>query len=191
MQRALALSRQLEAFAVTVGRLAAWLAIPMMIIIVADVILRRYFVIGSTILQELEWHLHGALFLLCLGYAYAKGAHVRIELLHDRFSLRTKAWIELLGCLFFLIPFCIAVIKFGTDFALMSFEAAEISASQVGLAYRWVIKSVLVLGFVLLACAALSRLLRAIVFLFGPPSLAGRTGFSDETLESQVDEQRS
>ena len=115
--RLLTLADGLSALVTWVGRAAAWLAIPMMLVILADVVLRRYFVIGSVKLQELEWHLHGALFLLCLGYAYARDAHVRIELVHERFPAALKAWVELIGCAAFLLPYCGAILYFGVDYA--------------------------------------------------------------------------
>jgi len=62
------------------GRVTAWVAIILMTVIVFDVITRRFFVLGSTKLQELEWHLHAVLFLFCLGWAYLSNAHVRIDL---------------------------------------------------------------------------------------------------------------
>ena len=175
--RLLTLADGLSALVTWVGRAAAWLAVPMMLVILADVVLRRYFVVGSVKLQELEWHLHGALFLLCLGYAYARDAHVRIELVHERFPPALKAWVELIGCAAFLLPYCGAILYFGVDYAWLAFERAEVSASQTGLGARWMIKSVLVVGFALLAAAALSRLIKAAVYLFGPDAARPRTGF--------------
>lgn len=171
MKRLLRLSDALNSFVERVGRLAAWLAVVMMLVILADVVLRRYFVIGSTKLQDLEWHLHGGLFLLCLGFGYLRGAHVRIELVWERFSPRTKIIIEALGCLLFLLPYCAAILKFGFDYAQMSYANQEVSASGTGLPMRWIIKFVLVAGFGLLAMAGLATVIRAGIWLFGPPQL--------------------
>lgn len=171
MQQLLKISDALNSFVDRVGRLAAWLAVAMMLVILADVILRRYFIIGSTKLQDLEWHLHGGLFLLCLGFGYLRGAHVRIELVWERFSPRTKIIIEALGCLLFLLPYCAAILKFGFDYANMSFQSQEVSASGTGLGMRWFIKFVLVAGFGLLAMAGVATLIRAVISLFGPAEL--------------------
>lgn len=171
MERLLKFSDALNAFVDRVGRLAAWLAVAMMLVILTDVILRRYFIIGSTKLQDLEWHLHGGLFLLCLGFGYLRGAHVRIELVWERFSQRTKVAIEALGCLLFLLPYCAAILKFGFDYAEMSYLNQEVSASSTGLPMRWIIKFVLVAGFGILAMAGVATLIRALIFLFGPAHL--------------------
>ena len=61
--------------------------------------------LGSTRLQELEWHLHTALFSFWLGVAYVKNAHVRIDILVAGLKPKTKAWTELIGCFVFAIPY--------------------------------------------------------------------------------------
>ena len=155
-----------------VGVLAAWLCLPLIAIIVFDVITRRFFVLGSTKLQELEWHLHAVLFFLCIGWAYLRNAHVRIELVHERLPQRGKLWIEILGCLLFLIPYSLIVLYHGVDWWERSWAIGETSDSATGLPYRWLIKAFLPLGFVFIFLGALTVLLRKIVELFGPPELA-------------------
>lgn len=127
--------------------------------IIVDVIGRRFFNVSSVSLQELEWHFHGALFLLCLGFTYMKDAHVRVDLFRDKFSSATNRWIEVIGCLLFLLPYCAVVIYFGIDFASKAYVAGEMSATAEGLPYRWVIKSFLPVGFFLLGLAGIAILL--------------------------------
>ena len=110
-----------DRFIALVGKLAAWLVYPMMAVILFDIIMRRWFNVGSTMLQELEWHFHGAMFLLMIAWAYNKGSHVRIELVHDHLSTRKKAFVELFGCLFFLLPYVAAILYFGHDYTSMSY----------------------------------------------------------------------
>lgn len=188
----LRLAGHLERHVSVIGRGAGWLMPLLVLVIVADVVLRHWFVIGSTRLQELEWHLHGALFLLSLGYAFLRGAHVRIELVHDRLSPRAKAMVELCGLLLALLPWCAAMLWFGADYAGRALLVGEASSSPGGLPMRWIIKSVLVAGIVLLALAGFARLIRAAVFLFGPPELAQATGFArGEMATSHGEEQRT
>ncbi len=178
MNRLLSLSALLKHIAERLGRVSAWLIVLLILVIMTDVTLRHWFVIGSTKLQELEWHLHGALFLLALGWAYSRDAHVRIELASERFSARTKAWVELLGCLFFLLPYISSVIWFGIDYVGYSLEYNEASPSATGLPNRWIIKAAIPIGFLTLGMAAIARLIEAFVFLFGPDTLHDRTGFA-------------
>ncbi|MDX1710473.1 MAG: TRAP transporter small permease subunit [Rhodovibrionaceae bacterium] len=188
MHALLRLSDVLSGIVSWVGRIAAWIAIPLMVIILIDVTGRKIidiypdftntvFYLGSTKLQEMEWHLHAILFLLCLGFAYVRDSHVRIELVRDRMNPKFRVWMELLGCLAFLIPYCIVVIDFGYDFALRAFKSGEVSSALTGLSHRWIIKSFMPVGFTILAVAGISVALRCIVYLFGPPELKAASGY--------------
>ena len=160
-----------ESLVVGIGRIAAWSAVLLMIVIVFDVITRRFFVLGSTKLQDLEWHLHAILFLFCLGYAYLKDAHVRIDLVREQLSDRAKLWIELIGCLLFLIPYTIIVIYYGVDWWHRSFIQNEMAESATGLPFRWIIKAALPIAFVVLLISAVGMAFRKLVQLFAPEEL--------------------
>lgn len=161
-----------------IGKVAAWLLVALMLVIITDVTLRHWFVIGSTKLQELEWHLHGALFLLCIAWAYNTDTHVRIELFSEKWSASARAWIEVLGCSLFLLPYALIVVWFGLDYVEYSILYGESSSSPTGLSNRWVIKATIPAGFTLLALSALSKLIKAATFLFGPTELRPHCGFS-------------
>lgn len=183
-------SEALATFCSRVGMTAAMLYVPMIIIIVYDVLQRKYLdinpaftrtdwyrVFTSTRLQEMEWHLHAVLFLMCLAFAYVRDAHVRIEVVRERMGPRTRVWIELIGCMLFLVPYCYVVVLYGTEFAQRSFAILERSSAQTGLELRFIIKSFLPLGFTVLALAGASVALKCIVYLFGPPSLRQASGY--------------
>lgn len=170
------LSVGLERFVTVFGRIGCWLSVPLMLVIMFDVVTRKLNLIQgtpldgfvtSTKLQELEWHLHAALFLLCLSWAYFNDAHVRIDLVRDRFGPKTKAWVELLGCLFFLIPYATLVSLYSYEFFWRSFIIDEGSAATTGLPNRWFIKFFLFWGFLLLLLAGISMLLNRIAYLAG------------------------
>ena len=166
-----AISNFIDRLLAVIAKIAAWAGVVLIGITIFDVITRRFFVLGSTKLQEAEWHAHVILFTLLIGYTYIKDAHVRIDLVRERLSVRTQWWIELLGCLLFLIPYCVLVVYFSYDFTLRSYINQEISSSATGLTHRWIIKSFLPIGFTLLGLAGIAVVLRKIVELFGPPDL--------------------
>jgi TRAP-type mannitol/chloroaromatic compound transport system permease small subunit len=178
------ISDRLSRLVIAIGQLAKWLILPLVAVTVWDVITRKLVVLqqfqvglvgnlmNSTKLQEMEWHLHTALFALCLGFGYLHNAHVRIDIISERLASRTRAWIEFLGCLLFLIPYTGVVIYFAYDFALTSYAQGEISSALIGIPHRWIIKSVLLVGMVLALLAGVSILLRYVLVLFGPPRLA-------------------
>ncbi len=163
-----------------IAKISAWVILLMVGVTIFDVVTRRWeatqglLSLNSTQLQELEWHAHVIFFASCLGFAYLKDSHVRIDLLRERLSDQTQWWIELIGVCFFLLPFCGFVIYFASDFTLRSFGQQEVSASATGLSHRWVIKAVIPIGFAMLALSGLVILIRKVVELFGPPALARR-----------------
>lgn len=179
MDGLLRLSDRLRRLVETVGRVACWLLLPMIVATCWDVVSRKSPALrdwglaasgglaNSTILQELEWHLHTALFALCLGWAYIKNAHVRVDLIYERLAPRAKARVELLGCLLFMLPYTALVVWFAIDFVWTSFANTEASVSLIGIPYRWVIKSVLLMGLVLALLAGLAIAIRLAVYLRG------------------------
>ena len=148
------------------GRHLSWIWLILMLIIVLNVILRYGFNLGSIELEEMQWHLYSSGFLIGLSYAYLDDKHIRVDILHERFSSELKAWVELYGTLVFLIPFLVLIIYFSIPFITSSYELSEISPSPGGLPFRWLIKSMLLIGFCVLFLAVASRLTRIWQFLF-------------------------
>ena len=167
------LSRTVDPWLVKVGHWSSWLWLALMAIIVINVILRYAFGEGRIEFEEIQWHIYATGFLLGLGYALQADAHIRVDVLHERFSPTLKAWIELYGLVLLLLPFIAIVLIYSVPFVRASFEFGEVSASPGGLPYRWAIKAALPVGFALLLLAAVSRLSRLWAFLFLSPDGGG------------------
>jgi TRAP-type mannitol/chloroaromatic compound transport system permease small subunit len=179
----LRVSDGLRSFVNFVGRWAAWLIVPLIVITVFDVTARKLVwiqiwlvehlgrIFESTLLQELEWHVHTALFALVLGYGYIWNTHVRVDLVRENLSFRKKAWLELIGLTCFMIPYCLVVIWFAFIYAYDSWAIHEISASQVGLSHRWIIKSILVVGLIVAALSGVAVWLQVVIVLWGPQNI--------------------
>ena len=177
---AIRISDGLRAFVDFVGRWACWLILPLIVVTVFDVTARKMVwiqiwlvenlgrIFESTLLQELEWHFHTALFALVLGYGYIYNTHVRVDLVREHLSFRNKAWLELIGLTSFLLPYCAIMIYLAYVYAYDSFMISEISASQVGLSHRWIIKSVLVFGLVVAVISGIAVWLQVAIVLWGP-----------------------
>lgn len=180
---ALRISDALRTFVDRVGRAGSWLILPVVIITVLDATARkipkvhiwvvenvsRYF--GSTIIQELEWHFHTGLFALVLGYGFIHNTHVRVDLIRENLSLRNKAWLEFWGLSLFMMPFLGIIIWFAVDWIHTSYVLGEISASQVGLTHRWIIKSVLLAGLCVALVSGVAVWLQMVVVLWGPQDM--------------------
>src|SRR5688572_27217469 len=170
-----ALRRMLE----SVARWSAWLLMVMVAVTCFAVLARKTGIPAPlTKLQELEWHFHAALFSLWMGYGYTINANPRVDSFTENLSYRRKAWIELIGCLFFALPYCALVAYHSIDFVTQSYLLAEQSDSTVGLRFRWLIKGIYAAGLWLVVLGILSVLARVIVFLFG--------GRSEEEVNLQI-----
>lgn len=168
MDRLIALSDALAWPGRVIARGLGLLLLVLVAVILYDVIGRKFFATGSIFLQELEWHLHGAIAVLGFGHAYVRNAHVRIDVFSARMTARTRLRLEAAAIVLLLLPFMALVIWFGTDFAWRSFVRGEGSAGGLGVPHRWVIKSAVPLAGVLTSLGALSVLLRVIVALRRP-----------------------
>ena len=188
MRHLFRLQEFLARIVIGVGKISAWFSIPLMVVIIFDVVTRRFLVLGSTKLQEGEWHLHALLFLLCIGFAYLNDAHVRIDLIRERLSSRARTWIEFVGCVVFVIPYCLIVVYFAEDFVERSWAVGEASDSATGLPYRWAIKACLPIGLFVLLLSGITVLLRKIIELFGPPDLRQLLPKKEERGTEQIDQ---
>ena len=144
----------------------SWIWLLLLGVIVINVVLRYLFGEGRVELEEVQWHLYALGFLLGLSYAYSHDRHIRVDVLRARFSPHIAAWIELYGTIFLLLPFIALIIFYALPFVWSSFELAERSQAPGGLAFRWLIKAALPLGFILLLATVAARLNRVWHFLF-------------------------
>lgn len=180
MPAALRVCESLRRFVDKAGRFGAWFIMPLVLITVFDLGLRKtgefqlYLVenispvFGSTLLQELEWHSHTVLFTLVLGYGYIWNTHVRVDLVRENLAFRKKLWCEWIGLTFFFIPYLCVLVYFAGIYAYDAWAINEISASQVGLSHRWIIKSFLVAGILVAIAAGVAVWLQITFALFGP-----------------------
>ncbi len=159
-------SRAADAIIERIGTLASWLWAVLLVVIVANVVMRYAFSLGRIEFEELQWHLYSAGFLIAMSFAVNTDSHIRVDVVRARLSERVRAWIELYGLMLLLLPFVTIILIHSTPFVINSFLDGEVSSSPGGLPYRWLIKAMLLVGFGLLALAALSRLTRIWAYLF-------------------------
>lgn len=171
----------LDRIARFVGKLAGWMIIPLIAVIMFDVVTRKiditrlyfsdfsieYGYSISTILQDLQWHFHAVLLLLTFGLAYLANAHVRVDIFREMASRRGQAWIELVGLVVLAIPFLSLMIYYSFLLAELSYQQGEGSESLTGIPERWFIKSFMGTGFVVLMLAVLATVVRLAALLFG------------------------
>lgn len=164
-----ALSVRLDRLVVAAGRLASFLWLAVMGVILVSVFSRYVLAQGSIALEEMSWHLFGSATMLTLGYAAVRDDHVRVDVLRERFSLRSQAWIDLLGIVLLALPILYLMVHTLVPTAWTAWVYQERSQAPSGLPYRFIFKSILPLGIALVMVALLSRALRCTTLLFGFP----------------------
>jgi len=149
-----------DRFIRSVGKASSWLTLILVILICIDVFMRYVFSNSQEWMLELEWHLFALVFLLGGAYALQADEHVRVDVWYTHRSERTKAWINLLGTVFFLLPWCLVVIYTSYAYAENSFLINERSADPGGLPARYLIKFSITIGFVLLLIQAVMVIIK-------------------------------
>ena len=163
----LRLEQWINRFSDLLGRIAGVLLVVLLFNVFYDVIMRYLFNDVSIGMQELEWHLYATVFLLGVPYTLKVGGHVRVDLIYERLSVKTRALIDMFGTLLLLIPFCGLVAWYGIDFAMESFQLGETSGDPGGLPYRWLIKAVIPFAFAAMVISGLGLFLKSLNILLG------------------------
>jgi TRAP-type mannitol/chloroaromatic compound transport system permease small subunit len=145
-----------------IGTLVSWLTMILVIVMVLDVALRYLFSITSAVSFELEWHLFAGIFLLGAAYTLQQDRHVRVDVFYHKFSKKAQGWVNLIGTLFLLLPFCVVAFYESLSFVEASYDVRETSADPQGLPARYIIKAVIPVGFLLLGLQGISELLKSI-----------------------------
>lgn len=173
------LERTLGRYSILLGQLSAILFVLLLLNVFYDVLMRYVFNDVSIAMQELEWHLYSAIFLLGIPYGLQTGGHVRVDIIYDKLSLRAKAWVDLMGCLLLLLPFASLVGYYGVGFAYEAYALGETSGDPGGLANRWIIKAVIPFAFFSIAISGFAMLLRCINALLGNST----DGFNHDSIQ--------
>ena len=168
MTRLLELSNAIKRLLERIAFASGWLLIVLMCVTCIDVFGRKLGIpIPLTKFQELEWHLHTAVFSMWMGYNYTINAHPRVDSYTETFQYRTKAWVEFVCLLVLALPFMTVMVYHGWNFLRMSYVQGEGSENVLGLDNRWIIKGVFYAGLWLVLLGIISVLIRILAFLFG------------------------
>ncbi|MEW6133280.1 MAG: TRAP transporter small permease subunit [Pseudomonadota bacterium] len=170
MKRLLAISSLIDSLNERIGRLVMWGVLVATLVASGNALAKHFLGQGSNAWLEAQWYLFGALFLLGAGYTLKHNGHVRIDVIHQRLSDRTRAWIDLFGGLLLLLPFAGLLAWLSWPLFAESWRINEMSPDAGGLA-RWPIKLMLPLGFGLLFLQGVSETIKRIGVLRGvyPP----------------------
>ena len=166
LKRLLVLSRLIDALNERVGRLVYWLVLAAVLVSAGNAVFRYLFNLSSNAWLEIQWYLFSAVFLLCAGYTLLHNGHIRIDVVAGRLSKRAQTWIDIFGCVFFLLPMALVIMWLAWPVFMDAYMHHEVSGDAGGLV-RWPVKLLMPVGFFLLALQAVSELIKRIAFLLG------------------------
>ena len=146
----------------TTGVVCSRLSFLLVILVSSDVLLRYIFNFSSASLYELEWHIFALIFLFGSVYTFYIGEHVRVDVFYNKLSKKNKKIIDLLGNVFFLIPFGLVISYTSLPFVQDSYRILESSPDPGGLPYRFIIKSVITISFFLLSVVGVVKIMNSL-----------------------------
>ncbi len=138
-------------------------------IIFGDVVLRYFFNTSFVFLAELEWHVFGFIILIGAGYTLLHDGHVRVDIVYSMLSKKAKAWVDFIGVLVFLVPSCYVVLSTTIPWVIVSYQIGELSIDPGGIPARFLIKSMLPIGYSLIFIQGISLCLKNLFIILDNP----------------------
>lgn len=186
MKPLLALAHFIDRLNERIGRDVTWLILLMVLISAGNAVSRKLFSLSSNAFLEIQWSLFAAVFLLAAGYTLKHNEHVRIDVLSSRLGPRGRAWLDIFGGVFFLLPMSVLVLYFAWPFFANSFASQEWSSNPGGL-ILWPTKALIPLGFALLLLQGMAEIIKRIGFLLGmePVETPARSPLADDMILTQ------
>jgi TRAP-type mannitol/chloroaromatic compound transport system permease small subunit len=164
------LAHSLERMTAAIGRAAAWLLIVVVVLEFGLVVARYLFSFGSIWASETVIYAHAALFLLAAAWTLQINGHVRVDIFYAEAKPRTKALVDLIGAVVFLLPFAVALLWLSTPYAARSWAVFERSQEASGLPLVFLLKTLIPVFAVLMGVQGVAQIIRSTAILQGQKS---------------------
>ncbi len=162
----LGLSRVIDRINEFIGKWVAWAILAAILVSAINASVRKMFNMSSNAWLELQWYLFGAAFMLAAAYTLKQNEHIRIDIVYGMWSRRVQHWIDLIGHVFFLMPFALLMFFYFIPYVSLSFRSGEVSTNAGGL-ILWPAKAILLVGFLLLALQGISEIIKKVAVMTG------------------------
>ena len=169
-------------FADILGIITATAMFLMIVNVFYDTITRYLFRVNSIAMQEMEWHLFSVVILLGVAYTLKEDGHVRVDILYDKFSYRKKAMINMIGVFVAILPISLLVGISSIENAMDAYLYMEKSNNPGGLEYRWIVKALIPLSFLMLIITSIGFFIKNLNIYNGIHPL------SKDSFQSEVEE---
>ena len=166
MQPLLAVSRAIDRLNEIIGKTVMWAIFVAIVVSAANAVVRKLFNTSSNAWLELQWYLFGAAFFLASAYTLKQNEHIRIDIFYGTRSRRTQHWIDLIGHVFFLMPFVALMAWMMVPYTLAAIRSGQISTNAGGLLI-WPARAIMAGGFILLVLQGISEIIKKIAVMRG------------------------
>ncbi|HHO60033.1 MAG TPA: TRAP transporter small permease subunit [Thiotrichales bacterium] len=163
------LIQKLDAFIDWSGRIVSWLSLALVLVTFIVVVMRYLFDSGSIALQESMTYLHACVFLVGMAYTLQHDGHVRVDIFYSRLSATGKAWVDLFGACFLLLPFMLFISWISWEYISESWAVHEGSREAGGLPGVFLLKSLILVMTTLLSLQAVVQIYHNLQTLLQPP----------------------
>lgn len=159
------IDRRCSGFSVALGKGVAWLTALMALTTTAIVIGRTLFNSGSVGLQDSVTYMHALVLMCAAAYTLRCDGHVRVDIFYRRYSPVQKAWLDALGAVLLLLPFCVFTIGISWNYAASAWAIREGSIDAGGIPAVFLLKTLIPVNGLLLGLQGLAELARQLVAL--------------------------
>lgn len=166
LARLLKLASLIDALNVRIGRSVSWLILASVLVSAINAMTRKFFNASSNAWLEAQWYLFSAVFLIAAGWTLLSSEHVKVDLVYGRLPRKLQIWVEIVGTLFFLMPFCLITIWLSWPIFLAKLQSGEVSNNTGGL-LLWPVWLLIPIGFTLLLVQGVSEFIKRIAILQG------------------------
>ena len=149
------------------GKAIAWLTLVMMLVTFLVVLLRYLFDLGWVAMQESVVYMHATVFMLGAAFTLKHQGHVRVDIFYQRFSVKTRAWVDLFGTLLLLFPVSIFITWMGWEYVGDAWRVLEGSREAGGLPGVFLLKSLIILMPVLLMVQGVALVIEQLLIISG------------------------
>ena len=148
------------------GHVCSLLVVLMTLNVFLVVVLRYLFGISFIWMQETYVWMHAYIFMLGAGFTYLNDDHVRIDILYRNASQTYRAFIDLIGNVFFLLPFLYIIWSYSFPFVYKSWQMNEISREAGGLSMLFLLKLAILLFVIFLFIQSISKIINSFIYIF-------------------------
>jgi TRAP-type mannitol/chloroaromatic compound transport system permease small subunit len=166
MQALLGIARGIDRVTAFIGKAVIWLILLAVVVSAANAISRKLFDLSSNAWLELQWYLFGAAFMGAAAYTLQQNEHIRIDIFYASRTRQAQHWIDLLGHIFFLLPFTVLMAWLLWPYTVQAYLGGQVSSNAGGLII-WPARAILFAGFVLLVFQAFSEIIKKIAVMRG------------------------